>query len=217
MYMLSAITDAATNRPSIRWGSFLQSHAAIGAQIIPPTIRPSTTSQLKFAGPMRTRKVMASAAATNISAKLTEPMALHGLQLLQTSVVVAIGPHPPPPNASVNAATYPKGTRAFDEGCVVLKCPLFLDANLNRIMKPMIKSTAPTRMLGAFPDICVSTKAPVTPPKIPGITKCNIQLRSTLPNFKCAPPEAKPVNTFAVWTLALAKFGNVERNWILHL
>ena len=97
MRTLSIMTVAPTSIPRILWGSFLQSQAAIGAQMSPPAIKPRTISQLKFSGPMRMRKVMVMAVVTKNSAKLTEPMALFGLTLLAMRVVVAIGPQPPLP------------------------------------------------------------------------------------------------------------------------
>lgn len=46
MRTLSIMIVVPTSMPSVLWGSFLQSHAAIGAQMIPPAIRPRTISQL---------------------------------------------------------------------------------------------------------------------------------------------------------------------------
>lgn len=120
---------------------------------------------------------------------------------------MAIGPHPPPPKASVNAAAKPRGTRAFEEGFFVRKCNVLLNANLYRIMKPRDNNMNPTMALRGFPDTLVHTYAPVIPPMTPGINKWKAMLRSTLPNFKCALPETNVVNISAVWTLALARAG----------
>jgi len=64
-----------TSAPSILCDTFLQTRAAIGAQMTPPASRPRTISQLKFSGPIRIRNAMVSAVVTKNSAKLTEPMA----------------------------------------------------------------------------------------------------------------------------------------------
>jgi len=93
----------------------------MGAHITPPMSKPRMIIQLNFSGPIRIMKVIDSVRVTKNSAKLTEPMALLGSTLFVTRVVVAMGPHPPPPRASRKAATYPSPTSIFEDGRSFLK------------------------------------------------------------------------------------------------
>ena len=196
-----------TSVPNTLWGSLLHSKAAIGAQMSPPTIKPRITVQLNRSGPIKIMKVVVSETVTKNSAKFTEPTALLGSTLFVTSVVVAIGPHPPPPKASRKAATYPNGTSILEDGRSSLKRTIRFKANLRNISRPMKRSMPPTTNCNISELRLTATKAPIEPPMTPGTVKCRIISLRTFPSLKCDVPEARVVKISAVWTLALARAG----------
>src|SRR4030042_427208 len=105
---LNMMTANPTNMPNKRLGNFLQIKAAKGAATIPPIASASTMSQRNFSGPIRAKNVAAMAMVMKNSARLTEPTALSGSVPVNTRLGVQMGPHPPPPNASMNAAKNPR-------------------------------------------------------------------------------------------------------------
>ena len=85
---------------------FLHINAASGAAITPPTIKPSMTLQVEMERKMINVTVWASV--TKNSDELTDPIVVRAEFPLATSVVVTIGPHPPPPSASINPPMKPR-------------------------------------------------------------------------------------------------------------
>src|SRR5688572_16766742 len=97
-------------------GSFPATLAAKGAATAPPMIRPSTIFQCRT--PTVIKKVAALASVTKNSVRLTDPIVYFGLLPFAISVLVTIGPQPPPPKESRNPpAPASQPTRlTFDAG-----------------------------------------------------------------------------------------------------
>src|SRR5215210_8170410 len=85
-------------------GNLPASLAAIGAAMEPPISKPSTIFQLLT--PTVMKKVKALESVTKNSVRLTEPIVYFGDLPFAISVLVTIGPHPPPPNESRKPPTH---------------------------------------------------------------------------------------------------------------
>lgn len=129
--MLSITTIIPTNMPNKRLGSFLQLKAAIGAAVIPPTISAKITSQRNFPNPISIRKVEAIATVMKNSARFTEPTALLGSVPVTIKLGIQIGPHPPPPIASINAAKKPSALSLLTGYFLISVVFTFLRRNIN--------------------------------------------------------------------------------------
>jgi len=88
-------------------GNRLHVNAAIGAAITPPIKNATTISQRNFSNPIVKKKVEVIANVTKNSEKSTEPTALWGSVPFTIRVGVQIGPHPPPPIASIKPPKHP--------------------------------------------------------------------------------------------------------------
>jgi hypothetical protein len=101
-----------TRNPNSCDGNLLTKPAAKGAAITPPTMSADNQAIFKASQPIEMTKPIVAANATTVSLVSTEPTTLRGSTFsLASSVVVAIGPQPPPPVASKNPAIKPSPPR----------------------------------------------------------------------------------------------------------
>ena len=99
----------ATTIPSCFAGRIPTSLAAKGAAIVPPRASPPTIAQSISIRPICARNPTEAATATTNSAALTVPITLRGsVDVVEISVGVTMGPHPPPPYASTNPPVNPR-------------------------------------------------------------------------------------------------------------
>jgi len=122
--VLNITTVSPTSVPSSLLGNFLQVKAEIGAMMSPAIDKARAMSQRKFSGPRRIMKVRVMAVVTKDSARLTEPMAFLESDPVIMRLGVHMGPHPPPPIASMRAAKNPRVARLLGEYRLVDSCPL---------------------------------------------------------------------------------------------
>ncbi len=141
----------------------------------------------------------------------TDPTTLRGSSLPEESrVVVAIGPHPPPPLASTKPATRPSGPRNRAPGLrEVIRSPSRRNANRTSTYSPSSSRTVLIHTDAAPVDSAVSTYAPSTAPTAPGTASTPTVRQSMLDNRQCAAPEASAVPTSARWIAAEATAGAV--------
>ena len=98
----------------MRVGRMRTTYAAIGAATTPPTRSAPTTFQGTSAKLRAKKKPTLAHTAMMNSLVSTVPMTLRGSILPEESRVgVEMGPHPPPPAASMNPAKKPNGVRYF--------------------------------------------------------------------------------------------------------
>jgi hypothetical protein len=112
VFMLTSRMTPPTAVPRTRVGSSLTIKAASGAAMTPPTSSAPTTCQGISAKLRLKRKPRLAHSATTNSLVSTVPMILRGsIRPDERRVGVEMGPHPPPPIASRNPATRPRGVR----------------------------------------------------------------------------------------------------------
>ncbi len=145
------------------------------------------------------------------SAVSTDPTTLRGSSLPEESrVVVAIGPHPPPPLASMNPAIRPSGPSSRAPGrLAVISLPSRRNAKRTSTYRPSSSNTVLIQAEAAPVDNDVRTKAPSTAPTAPGSARMLTVRQSMLRNRQCAAPEASDVPTSARWIAAEATAGAV--------
>ena len=103
------IIATATTIPSCLAGRIPTSFAAKGAASVPPSARPPTIDQLISMRPIWARNPTDAATATTNSAALTVPITFRGsVAVVEISVGVTTGPHPPPPDASIKPPVNPR-------------------------------------------------------------------------------------------------------------
>src|SRR5262245_55346266 len=139
------------------------------------------------------KNVAEVAAATKNSATLTEPITNLGLFPRATRVDVTTGPQPPPPTASTNPPTKPRGSNRV---CFGVCCAVRIA--FTRITAPIINRYTEIHGLMTSPGKLDSTYAPSTPPSTPGRTRRFKNRVSTLPDLKWQKADAAVVNNSAV-------------------
>src|SRR5215207_9695873 len=183
--------------PSIRVGRMRTTYAAIGAAKIPP-IRSAPTTCQGTSAKLRAKKNprLAHTATTN-SLVSTVPMTLRGSILPEVSRVgVEIGPHHPPPAASKNPATNPKGLRNFLAiGLTTTGLSFLLNEKRARTYTPRQKRKIATNGAAASAEIELNATAPTNAPIPPGMASQVIFDQSTLPNLQCDAPDTNVVPT----------------------
>ncbi len=197
--------------PSSRGGIRRTSTAPIGAASIPPTSRPSTTAKFMPCRDSAARKARLAATVTTNSAACTEPTTLRGSNRpLDSSVVVATGPHPPPPAASTNPATRPSGARNRAPGRrSVISLPRRRNANRTSTYSPSRERITVIQPVASPTGSATSTTAPTTAPTAPGPARIPTVRQSTLASRQCDTPEASDVPTCAKCAEADARAGAV--------
>src|SRR5699024_1730505 len=145
--------------PRIREGNLRTSHAASGAATTPPISSPSITRESSSFRGNAHRNPMLAATVTVSSDAATEPTTLRGPNLPEdNSVVVPIGPQPPPPVASTKPAINPRGARKRTRnGCLPTAFRNAKNAKRNNTYVPIRNSTAAIHTVDRSADTVVST------------------------------------------------------------
>src|SRR5918998_2271692 len=192
----------ATAVPRMRVGRMRTTYAAIGAANNPPTRSAPTTFQGTSAKLRAKKKPTLAHTATTNSLVSTVPMTLRGSILPEVSRVgVEIGPHPPPPAASRNPATNPKGLRNFlAMGLTATGLSFLQNEKRDRTYAPRQKRKTATNGSAASAEIELRATAPKNAPTPPGMASQAIFDQSTLPNLQCDAPDTNVVPTSPRWT-----------------
>src|SRR5215217_6396080 len=183
---------APTAVPRMRAATSRTMKAASGAAMTPPTRSAATMPQGMSAKLRAKKKPMLAATDTRNSLVSTVPTTLRGSILpVDINVEVLMAPQPPPPAASRNPATRPKGERNLREmGLATIGRWLLRNEKRARMYTPRKKRNNATKAAAA-----------------PGTVNQPNLLQSTLPNLQCEAPEAAVVATSERCTLAEASAG----------
>src|SRR5215212_5704661 len=171
------------------------------------TIPSGTSAKLKEIKNPR----LAQRATTN-SLVSTVPITLRGcIRPEARRVGVEMGPQPPPPAASRNPATKPRGPRnALETGLSLTGLSCLRNENRARIKIPRLnKNTATIGSATSAVSIEANTTAPKKAPTAPGTASQTILDQSTLPKRQCEIPDAAQVPISAMCTLAEASAGEI--------
>src|ERR671916_2677602 len=139
---------------------------------------------------------MLAARATRNSLVSTVPMPLRGcIRPEERSVGVEIGPQPPPPAASRNPATNPRGPiNALGIGLSLTGFSCLRNENRARIKTPRLnKNTATIGSAASAVITEANTTAPRKAPTAPGTASQMILDQSTFPNLQCETPDIAQV------------------------
>src|SRR5215204_2436579 len=209
VFMLVMRMMAPTAVPRMRAATSRTMKAASGAAITPPTRSAPTMPQGISAKLRAKKKPMLAATDTRNSLVSTVPTTLRGSILpLDISVDVFMAPQPPPPAASRNPATRPRGERNLREiGLATTGRWLLRKEKRARIYTPRKKRNRATKGAAASAEITLTATAPPKAPTAPGMVNQPNLLQSTLPNLQWERPEAAVVATSERCTLAEASAG----------
>src|SRR5215208_4436302 len=187
----------ATAVPKMRGGRSRTTNAASGAAMTPPMRSAATMPQGISAKLRAKKKPMLAATDTKNSLVSTVPTTLRGSILpLDISVDVFMAPQPPPPAASRNPATRPKGERNLREiGLATTGRWLLRNEKRARIYTPRQKRNKATKGAAASAEITLTATAPPKAPNAPGMVNQPNLRQSTLPNLQWERPEAAVVAT----------------------
>src|SRR5215204_1238234 len=199
----------ATAVPKMRAGRSRTTNAASGAAMTPP-IRSAATMLQGISAKLRaTKNPMLAATDTKNSLVSTVPTTLRGSILpVDINVDVFMAPQPPPPAASRNPATSPRGERNLREmGLATTGRWLLRNEKRARMYTPRRKRNNATNGAAASAEITLTATAPPKAPNAPGMVNQPNFFQSTLPNLQWEMPEAAVVATSERCTLAEARAG----------
>src|SRR5690606_12973302 len=207
-WLLSSTINPPTAVPSSAGFTRLTSQAANGATMMPPIARPATTGRLWMnSSRSPTTNPSDADAATRNSDALTDPITVRGAVLPRdSSVLVVIGPQPPPPDASMKPPNNPSGLRNLAECGVEPRRSTGGVRNENRddTWAPIATRIAAISGAAFSVDSDDSTVAPRKAPTAPGPPSLTTIGQSMFLNFQCDRPAASVVPSSARWTAALA-------------
>src|SRR5215211_3961484 len=180
-----------------------------GAAITPPTRSAPTMPQGISAKLRAKKKPMLAATDTRNSLVSTVPTTLRGsIRPVDINVEVFMAPQPPPPAASRNPATRPRGERNLREmGLITTGRWLLRNEKRARMYTPKRKRNNATNGAAASAEITLTATAPPKAPNAPGMVNQPNFFQSTLPNLQWEMPEAAVVATSERCTLAEARAG----------
>src|SRR5829696_6965150 len=207
VFMLVTRMMAPTAVPRMRAATSRTMKAASGAAMTPPTRSAPTMPQGISAKLRAKKKPMLAATDTRNSLVSTVPTTLRGSILpVDINVDVFMAPQPPPPAASRNPATRPRGERNLREmGLATTGLWLLRNEKRARMYTPRRKRNNATK--GAAAEITLTATAPPKAPNAPGTVNQPNFFQSTLPNLQWEMPEAAVVATSERCTLAEASAG----------